>query len=128
MGGGEEFLQHGSKTCPKIDGKRDEDHVFEIKFTNDTVAMDEGGGTGGGLVHPSQFTLFVMLKIVVCIGSDCVGENTQIETYHPSLSGRPRFAFQNWKALASKMRSLLITLSTFATATLSRSPTQTGHG
>ncbi len=72
MGGGEECLQHGSKTCPKIDGKRDEDHVFDIKFTNDTVAMDEGGGTGDGLVHPSQFILFVMLKIVVCIGSDCV--------------------------------------------------------
>ena len=72
MGGGEECLQHGSKTCPKIDGKRDEEHVFDIKFTNDTVAMDEGGGRGDRLVHPSQFTLFVMLKIVVCIGSDCV--------------------------------------------------------
>jgi hypothetical protein len=68
MGGGEECLQHGPKMCPRIDGKRDEDHVFVIKFTNDTVAMDEGGGAGGGLVHPSQFTMFMMLKIVVCIG------------------------------------------------------------
>jgi hypothetical protein len=72
MGGGEECLQHGSKTCPRINGKRDEDHVFVLKFTNDTVAMDEGGGAGGELVHPSQFAAFVTLKIVVCIGSDCV--------------------------------------------------------
>ncbi len=72
IGGGEECLQHGSKTCPRIDGKRDEDHVFVIKFTNDTVAIDEGSGAGGRLVHPSQFTSFVMLKIVVFIGSDCV--------------------------------------------------------
>ncbi len=43
-----------------------------IKFTNDAVAMDEGGDTCGGLVHPSKFTPFVMLKIVVCICSDCV--------------------------------------------------------
>jgi hypothetical protein len=72
MGGGEECLQHGSKTCPRINDERDEDHVFVIKFTNDTIAMDEGGGAGGGLGHPSQFTSFMMLKIVVCIGSDCV--------------------------------------------------------
>ncbi len=72
MGGGQECLQHGSKTRPRIDGKTEEDHVFVIKFTNDTVTMDEGGSAGGGHVHLSQFTLFVMLKIVVCIGSDCV--------------------------------------------------------
>jgi hypothetical protein len=35
MGGGEKCLQRGSKTCPRIDGKRDEDHVFVLKFTND---------------------------------------------------------------------------------------------
>jgi hypothetical protein len=34
--------------------------------------MDEEDDAGGGLVHPSQFTAFVTLKIVVCIGSDCV--------------------------------------------------------
>jgi hypothetical protein len=28
MGGGEECLQHGSDTCPRIDGKRDEEHIF----------------------------------------------------------------------------------------------------
>jgi hypothetical protein len=72
MGGGEECLQHGSKMCPRINGKRDEDHVFVIKLTNETVAMDERGGAGGGRVHPSQFTAFVTLKILVCIGSDCV--------------------------------------------------------
>ncbi len=35
--------------------------------------MDEGGGAGGGHVHrSSQFTSFMMLKIVVCIDSVCV--------------------------------------------------------
>jgi len=37
--------------------------------------MDEWGwgGVGGGFVHPSEFTsMFMMLKIVVCIGSDGV--------------------------------------------------------
>jgi hypothetical protein len=72
MGGGEECLQHGSKTCPRINGKRNEDHVFVIKFTNDTVTIDEGGDAGGRIVHPSQFNSIVMLKIVVCIGSDYV--------------------------------------------------------
>ncbi len=37
-----------------------------------TVTRDEGGCAVGRLVHPSQFTAFVILKIVVCIGSDCV--------------------------------------------------------
>ncbi len=34
--------------------------------------MDERCGVGGGFVHTSKLTLLMMLKIVVCIGSDCV--------------------------------------------------------
>jgi hypothetical protein len=34
--------------------------------------MDERCGGGGGFVHTSKFTLFMMLKIDVCIDSDCI--------------------------------------------------------
>ncbi len=34
--------------------------------------MDERYGGGGGFVHTSKFASFMMLKIVVCIGSDCI--------------------------------------------------------
>ena len=36
--------------------------------------MDEGYREGRGFVlgHMSKFTLFVMLKVVICIDSDCV--------------------------------------------------------
>ncbi len=34
--------------------------------------MDERCGGGGGFVHTSKFASFMMLKIVVCIGSDCI--------------------------------------------------------
>ena len=34
--------------------------------------MNERYIGGGGLVHASKFATFMSLKIVVCIGSDCV--------------------------------------------------------
>jgi hypothetical protein len=69
VGGGEECLWHGTKPCPGVNGEGDEDHVFSIQFTNDIITMDERCGGGGGFVHTSKFTLFMMLKVVVCIGS-----------------------------------------------------------
>jgi len=34
--------------------------------------MDERCGVDGGFVHTPKFTSFMTMKIVVCIGSDCV--------------------------------------------------------
>ncbi len=42
-----------------------------VEFANDLITMDERFGGGGGLVHTSKLAVFVALKIVVCIGSDC---------------------------------------------------------
>ena len=42
-----------------------------VQFANDIIAVDERCGGGGGIVHTSKFTSIMMLKIVVCIGSDC---------------------------------------------------------
>ena len=39
--------------------------------------MDERCFGGGGLVHMSKFTVFMVLKVVFCIGSDSV-ENVQV--------------------------------------------------
>ncbi len=43
-----------------------------VDFTNEVVAMDEGGIGGRGFVMTSKLTLFVTLNILVCIGSDSV--------------------------------------------------------
>ena len=44
-----------------------------VEFTDDVITVDERCGGGGGLVHTSKkFAVFMALKIVVCIGSDCV--------------------------------------------------------
>ena len=55
-----------------IDSEGDEDHFIVSDFTNDIVTMDERGGGGVWLVHSSKFTMFMTLKVVVCIGSDGV--------------------------------------------------------
>ncbi len=58
--------------CPGVNGEGDEDHVFLLHFTNDIITVDESCGGGGGFVCMSKFALFMMLKVVICIGSDCV--------------------------------------------------------
>ena len=70
VGGGEECLEHGTKVSMWVNGEWDEDHVFLVEFSNYIVAMDERGGGGVWLVHSPKFTMFMMLKVVVCIGSD----------------------------------------------------------
>ena len=52
-----------------IDGEGDEDHVFVVDLSDDSIAMNKWGCIGGWLVHTSEFALFVTLKIVICIGS-----------------------------------------------------------
>jgi hypothetical protein len=42
-----------------------------VEFTDDLIPVDERCGGVGGLVHTSKFAVFVVLKIFVCIGSDC---------------------------------------------------------
>ena len=64
--------EHWTKTGKGINRDWDEDHVFVVEFTNDAVTMDERGGGGVWLVHSPKFTTFMMLKVVVCIGSDGV--------------------------------------------------------
>ena len=39
-----------------------------VEFNGDFIPVDERCGGVGGLVHTSKF---VVLKIVICIGSDC---------------------------------------------------------
>ena len=57
--------------CPGVNCEGDEDHVF-IQFADDIFTMNKrsGVGVGGGVCAYVQ--AFVMLKIVVCIGSDCI--------------------------------------------------------
>ncbi len=43
-----------------------------IQFANDIITMDERCGGGGGFVCTSKSALFMTLKVVICIGSDCV--------------------------------------------------------
>ncbi len=43
-----------------------------VEFAEDLITLDENCIGGGGLVHTSKFAVFMGLKIVVCIGSDCV--------------------------------------------------------
>ena len=58
--------------CPGVNGERDKDHVFWVDFADDLIIVDERCGGGGGLVHTSKFAMFMVLKIVFCIDSDCV--------------------------------------------------------
>ena len=57
---------------PGVNGERDKDRVFSVEFANDLITVDERCIGGGGLVHMSKFAAIMALKIVVCIGSDCV--------------------------------------------------------
>jgi hypothetical protein len=41
-----------------------------VEFADDLVTVDEWCTGGGGLVHTSKFSVFMALKVVVCIGSD----------------------------------------------------------
>ena len=41
-----------------------------VEFANDLITVDEMCIGGGGLVHTSKFTVFMALKVVVCIGSN----------------------------------------------------------
>ena len=52
-----------------IDGEGDEDHVFVVDFSDDSIAMNKWGCIGRWLVHTSKFASFVTLKIVICVGS-----------------------------------------------------------
>ena len=45
---------------------------FSIEFADDLITTDERCIGCGGLVHKSKFTVFMSLKVVVCIGSDSV--------------------------------------------------------
>ena len=55
-----------------VDGEWDENHISVVEFADNIVTMNEWGGLAGWLVHPSKFSSFVALKVVVCIGSDSV--------------------------------------------------------
>ena len=74
VGGGEECLEHWhwTRPCPGVNGERDKDHVFLVDFADDLITVDERCCGGGGLVHTSKFAAFMVLKIVVRVGSDCV--------------------------------------------------------
>ena len=41
-----------------------------VEFADDLITMDEWCTEVGGLVHTSKFSVFMALKVVVCIGSD----------------------------------------------------------
>ena len=43
-----------------------------VEFADDLITVDEWCTGGGGLVHMSKFSVFMALKVVVCIGSDFV--------------------------------------------------------
>jgi hypothetical protein len=43
-----------------------------VEFADDLITVDEWCTGGGGLVHTSKFSVFMALKVVVCIGSDFV--------------------------------------------------------
>ena len=53
-----------------VDGEWDENHISVVEFADNIVTMNKMGGVGGWLVHCSEFSSFVALKVVVCIGSD----------------------------------------------------------
>ncbi len=58
--------------CPGIHGEGDEDHFILVQFANDIITGDERCGGGGGFVCMSNFALLMMLKVAICISSDCV--------------------------------------------------------
>ena len=63
-------VSHPGCSIPGVNGERDKYHVFLVEFANDLIAVDEKCVGGGGLVHMSKFSMFMVLKVVVCIGSD----------------------------------------------------------
>jgi hypothetical protein len=70
VGGGEECLKHWAESCPGVNGERNEYHVFTIEFPDELLPMNERCIGCGGLVHTFKFTMFMALKVFVCIGSD----------------------------------------------------------
>ena len=56
--------------CPGVNGERDKYHVFAVEFNNDLITVDEWCTVGGGCVHKSKISVFMALKVVVCIVSD----------------------------------------------------------
>jgi hypothetical protein len=50
-------------------------HVFSVEFADDLITVDEWCIGGGVLVHTSKFSAFMVLKVVVCIGSDFVEDD-----------------------------------------------------
>ena len=64
-----------------VDSEGDEDHVFVVDFTDDVITMNEWGDVGSLLVHTSKFALFVVLKVVVCIGSDSVEDVFSVRVF-----------------------------------------------
>jgi len=55
-----------------VDGEWDENHISVVEFADNIVTMNKWGGVRGWLVHSPEFSSFVALKVVVCIGSDGV--------------------------------------------------------
>ena len=52
------------------DGERDQNHVFLVELSNNSISMNKWGCVARLFVHASNFSSFVSLKVVVCIGSD----------------------------------------------------------
>ena len=52
-----------------VNGEGDEDHVFVVDLSDDSITMNKWGCIIRWLVHTSKFASFVTLKIVICIGS-----------------------------------------------------------
>jgi hypothetical protein len=55
-----------------VKGMMNDYHVFLVEFADDLITVDERCIGGGGLVHMSKFTTFMVLKVAVCIVSDSV--------------------------------------------------------
>ena len=76
----EECLQHWSKASPWVNSEWKKYHVLVVEFTDDVVAMHEWVCGCRGFVYLTEFSTFMMLKIIVCIGSYCVEDIISVRT------------------------------------------------
>jgi hypothetical protein len=70
LGRCEECLEHRAKPTPRVEGEGDENHFVSDEVADDVVSFDEGGCGRSWFVGAAELSTLMILKIVICIGSD----------------------------------------------------------